>query len=271
MPRRNRGQGDPVVTDPESGSREEDNRHERINIRPKEKEPDQPIHEYIKYFKRIAKINGWSDDISGDIFVAMLGPKDTSVHSFEGQWQTFTELEALLEKKQTPLRELNLAELMNLTKREAESVEALRDRTVHLINVVYPSLDVKQQLLLARDHFLYALPSGLRSQVITSRAESLDEVVNLAGSCSKLCQNDMEASIAATEPKPWKRFEKSGPKNKIICWKCGLPGHVQRFCRRNQGNSVNDVTQSSFQSPEEMCDTDSKNAKQLCSLGQTQL
>lgn len=225
-------------------------------IRAKEKEPGQPISEYILYFKRVMKVNRWEDEIAGEIFSALLGPKDRSLDSLEGKWTGFRELEKLLVKKQEPMREAYLDELMHLKLKEGEGIEDFRNRTAHLVSLVYGNFDCSQQSQIVRDNLLYGLPDELRKQVLAGRAKGLEETISLIASCLSLSKNQNRSCFDVDALARNRRDSQ----RRIKCWSCGKEGHTQRFCRnfkeRNFVNNTEHVGEKEF--------NQDLNGQQLC-------
>ena len=62
----------------------------RLMLRPTEKKPDQQIADYITYFKRVCKVNAWTDEEAGDIFCALLGPTDKTIEALDGVVNVFS-------------------------------------------------------------------------------------------------------------------------------------------------------------------------------------
>jgi len=199
-------------------------------VRPERKEQNQSPLEYMQYFKQVAEINQWEEELAGKIFCTMLGPRDTSISSLRGQWSTLRELEILLRKASEPLRESNLSSLMLAKIQMGERVENLRDRLRNLVALVYSNTDLISQEQITRDHFLYALPQDLREKVMASRANTLDETVNVAASLFK----QMEVNENET------RFPDVSAirVNQSRCYKCGIKGHVAKFCKRQMRTTV---------------------------------
>jgi len=228
-------------------------RGKNVIIRPKEREAKTPILEYLKYFKRVMKVNGWEDEEAGDIFVALLGPADEVVSCFEGKWKTLSELEKLLMESVAPMRDVHLGQLMKLSLKDDETVDDLRNRTVHLVSLVYGKLDEGAQSQIARDHLLFALPLSVQQSVLAAKPKTLEDTVSLAASCIQL-QVDIGFSAAAVgrnvKPFEFNRKQPQGRRelfsrnrNTQVCWNCGLVGHIRQFCRRpterRDTNSIN--------------------------------
>ena len=202
-------------------------------IRPKEKDPQQSISDYLLYFKRIMKVNGWGNDIAGDIFIALLGPSDRVVQTL-GKWTGFAELEALLLKREEPLREAHLAQLMSLKMENHELPSDLRNRVMRLVSIVYGEFSQEHQAKIGRDHFLYALPIELRQHVLAGRPKTFEETVSTAASCASLRKEDLTISSIKGS------FENKGERFRVpmLCWQCGQEGHIRRFCKvRLRANS----------------------------------
>ena len=198
-----------------------------VLIRPKEKMDDQPVLEYLQYFKRIMKVNGWTEDTAGDIFLALLGPKDRTGALLEGTWSTFSELEELLLKQEEPMREANLNKLMNLIL-EDESVEKLRDRVVYLVGLVYGKASSEIQAQIGRDHFLYALPQTLREKILSGRPKSFEDTVSMAASL----QSSVTSVVAPLQSREGytQRSRSDSNKRPIVCYRCKKVGHIARNC-----------------------------------------
>jgi hypothetical protein len=164
-------------------------------VRPKEKEGSQSIFDYVKYFDRVVEANGWNDYEAGKIFPAMLGPADRTLDSFQGRWETFSDIKELLLEKQKPLREAKLAELLHLKIQEGEQVEALRNRTLRIVAETYPDFPQEIQIQLARDHFLHALDDNVRIQVLVAKPTTLEDTVSMAQACTLLIEKSCVSSI----------------------------------------------------------------------------
>ena len=201
-----------------------------VLIRPREKTEDQPVLEYLQYFKRIMKVNGWTEDMAGDIFLALLGPKDRTGALLEGTWNTFSELEELLLKQEEPMREANLNKLMNLILEDG-NVEKLRDRVVYLVGLVYGKASSEIQAQIGRDHFLYALPQKFREKILSGRPKSFEDTVSMAASL----QSSVESVVAPLQSREGfkqtsQRFNSGSEKRPIVCYRCKKIGHIARNC-----------------------------------------
>jgi hypothetical protein len=224
-----------------------------IVIRPKEKQPEQSVLEYVDYFKRVKKVNHWSDKDAGEIFCALLGPADRTIDSLQEKWTTFSELEALLRSKQEPMRDANLADLMQLEMKEYESVDNLRNRVMHLVSLVYGRFSLDVQTQIARDFFLHALPREVKMHVLGARTMTLDDTVNIAKSSMLMSDKSV---VAAYEPRNKERNRESTASrvstakseskksvSEIQCFKCKGYGHISRNCpsKKIAGVQVLDV------------------------------
>ena len=200
-------------------------------VRPKEKGEDQSVLEYLSYFKRIMKVNHWEDDIAGDIFLSLLGPKDHTASMLEGQWEGFQELEQLLYKQEEPMREANLKQLMEIRLCEGESISSLRNRVVHLVSLVYGKTSSMTQLQLARDHFLFALPSKVKDHVLSSRPISLEDTVSVAAS---LFDSFSISTLQNKTRQEKQEYNSSANRSDVRCSLCHRLGHFSRNCRSSQ-------------------------------------
>ena len=162
MPRRGRNQ--------QEGREEpaERNQQEPIrpitHVRPKTKECQQEVGEYILYFDRCIKANGWDDALAGQIFPAMFDAADKTLESLteevlEGGYQA---IKAALMKGQEPLRESKLNKLMNISLGNGENVSTFRSRVVALLSSVYSNFSSEVQQQLSRDHFVHGLPQEIK-------------------------------------------------------------------------------------------------------------
>ena len=228
-------------------------------IRPKEKDEKQSILDYLEYFKRIMRVNHWTNEESGEIFCALLGPNDRSTDSLEGQWTTFSELEELLRSKETPMRDANLTSLMNLSMHDNETVEALRDRTVRLVSLVYSHFSKEVQSQIARDFFLHAIPQDVLLQVLTVSPKTLEDTVSITKSCLMI-QKKQELVVAACNGQSFRdakddqqnsnKQQASGKRKKnnwmseIQCHRCKGIGHIARNCTSKPMASVEDEVSS---------------------------
>ena len=208
-------------------------------VRPVEKKDGTDIVQYLEYFKRIIKVNSWSDEEAGDIFVALLGQSDKSTEGLT--WTSFTDLEAKLKAKDQPLREAHLAKLMALERKDGESASELRDRTVHLVNLVYPTVSPDGREKIVRDFYLYSLPSQLRQRILLGMPVSLEEVVALTASLVELDIVAASKSISMVDEPPGEvnavgtfRQPRRNREDIPECWFCHKRGHVQRDCYRRQ-------------------------------------
>ena len=227
-----------------------------VTVRPKEKDDKTSVTEYMTYFKRIMKVNKWSDQEAGDIFAALLGPNDRSLTGLV--WTSFSNLEEQLKAKDLPMREAHLANLMHIEMQEGETISHLRDRTCHLVEQVYPSMSEVDRGRLARDFFLYALPPDLRKHVLAGRPTSLEDTVSVAASCWDM--RDSSQSVSAMLRGPQRQDRRQGPRKDIVCWFCREKGHIERFCREKRA-----------QMSERRSGTQKGNERQLCSFGGAQL
>jgi hypothetical protein len=234
---RNQHQEEPGNANDETGERTSG----VIKLRPDKKEADQPILDYIDYFKKVVKVNHWNDEEAGDIFCALLGPSDRSVDSLEGQWTTFSELEKLLRSKEESMRDAHLASLMNVRLKDSENMEDLRNRMVRLVSTVYGSFSRNVQSQIARDHFLHALPGDTMIKVLAANPKSLEDTVSIAKSCVTI--QNREVPVAATKEQPnqrnpfWKnensrkrRDHLQSNSKDIQCFRCKGIGHMRKDC-----------------------------------------
>ena len=228
----------------------------RVYVRPKEKEKETPMGEYIQYFERVMNANKWNGEEAGEIFMAMLGPGERALDSLNGQWETFQDLKKLILEKEKPLRDANLTELMRLTLKEAETIESLHNRSVSLVGKCYPTFSQEVQSQLARDHFLHALPEQMRLQVIAAKPDTLEDTVSLAKSSMLLGSMEVvEAAGRGVRNRAVKKFWTNSDNARrkfytnddkvrgIRCYCCQGLGHYQSECpsRRKAANVSEDA------------------------------
>lgn len=232
------------------GNAEESRDEHQIIVRPKEKEPQQSILDYLDYFKRIMRVNHWTDENAGDIFCALLGPNDRCIDALHGEWNSFSELEELLRMKEQPMRDANLTTLMDLTMKENETVDTLRDRIMRLVSLVYGTFTKEQQCQITRDFFLHALPSSIKIQVLGAKPLSLDDTVSIAKS-SQMVAKKMEMEIVAAFDPSKKQYPKQ-KQSSVRCYKCGGIGHMRKDCPNEKfvANIQNEKTCETTVNPE---------------------
>lgn len=227
-------------------------------VRPKEKQDDQPMSDYIRYFERVKSANQWDDSEAGRIFAAMLGPADHTLDAFDGQWESFQDLKHLLLEKIKPLRESKLTELVRLKRKEGEEVSTLKNRAIRLVAEAYSEFPQDIQAQLARDHFLHALSDKTRIQVMAAKPVTLEDTVNMAQACILLVEQEpLELyEIGSKEGKIRQRFPENRTMNKrnfpparptnmnkfnnrrpnVQCYRCQGFGHIQTFCPSSDVN-----------------------------------
>ena len=121
------------------GNSEEEPGGRLVQLRPKTKEIDQAMSEYLMYFKRVVKANCWSDLEAGEVFPALIDPKERTLDSLEGKWTTFSELEILLRNLEEPLRDSKLEDFVRLTfDPSSESVSSFQSKIINFVSVLYP-------------------------------------------------------------------------------------------------------------------------------------
>ena len=220
----------------------------RVAVRPKEKDKDTPMTDYLQYFARVVMANKWNGVEAGEIFVAMLGPGERVLDSLEGQWHTFEELRMLILEKDKPLRDANLTELMRLTLKEDEAIESLQNRTVTLVGKCYPMFSHDVQSQLARDHLLHALPEPVRLQVIIGKPDTLEDTVSLAKSSmllgnsntiatttQKRLQNPLARKFKRADHIDRGKFHRTNDTPRDVrCYCCQGFVHYQRECPSRQ-------------------------------------
>jgi len=258
MPRRGRQNGNVL------GNSEEERGGRLVQLRPKTKEIDQAMSEYLMYFRRVMKANRWGDFEAGEVFPALIDPKERTLDSLEGKWTTFSELEILLRNLEEPLRDSKLEDFVRLTfDPSSESVSSFQSKIINFVSVLYPDLEKSFQNLLARDNFLMKLPNELRSLVLAGRPKEFEDVVAITASCVSSLRD--KGMFAIQDEKPcldpecmivergnticskchrvghveWNcsRGEaSSSPRKEVRCYGCGKFGHIRRYCKSVEGS-----------------------------------
>lgn len=154
------------------------------------------------------------------------------------------------------------SELCSRHRRPGEPLRVLANDIEGLVHRTYCHMPPAIQSELARDHFLQALsPSDLRIQTLLAHPKSLQEALDVATerellgapmvkdavpvNMTNVSQtNSPETSelselIQLVRAATLEKKQRPRPRRQLICWSCGLPGHMARDCpgsRPAQGN-----------------------------------
>lgn len=206
-------------------------------IRPKEKTLDQPIVEFLAYFKRVIRANHWDDLRAGEVFPALLDPQDRVLDGLP-PWTTFTELEELLLSSQRKMRDVNLAELMTMGSekvRDATSLKVYQGRVTYLVDLVYPNFAGPHREQLVRDYLVMGLPDEVRTGVLIA-GKTLDDVVTLASAMLAQSRSGETAAIRSRGQPSGDGSDQRGSKERT-CYRCGKKGHFKYQCHEDLGNA----------------------------------
>lgn len=208
---------------------EEDIPGRKTLVKPEKKDLDTPIVEYLEYFNRIKTANKWSDIEAGEIFPALICPKDRILDGL-GEWTTFTELEGLLRAREECSRDAHLTSLANITRcgqpKDLPSLKEYQNRITQLVTLLYPNFKKSDREQLIRDHFVVGMPSEVQRSLL-SKGKTLDDVVSLS-----------TALFAAREEVSVEVLGREEKRRRQKCFNCGKLGHIARFCRKGNANAL---------------------------------
>ena len=97
-------------------------------VTPVPKKVTDSLSDYIDYFERLSVANTWDDKKMAQIFPSLLEVGNKSLDGFsDATLASFAALKKALLGETEPLRESNLATLMNVSRHNNETLQRLRE------------------------------------------------------------------------------------------------------------------------------------------------
>lgn len=151
-------------------------------VRPQPKRAEDSIAEYVRYFDRVAKANGWSDSQAAQVFPGLLEVGSTDLDDLsEATLGSFSAMKAALIQVEESFREASVqAFFWNMSMREEEKVHDFAKRCRSVVHECYPGFAKSNKDILARDRFVHGLPAYLKSAVLNNRSKKWEEALQSA-------------------------------------------------------------------------------------------
>lgn len=230
-------------------------------VPPVAKKSSDSMPDYIVYFERLSKANGWDDAKQATIFPSLLEVGCKSLDGLsDATLSSFSAIKKSLLGETEPFRESNLAALWHINRRSGETLQDYRERVSGLVEKVYPKFAAANKQCLIRDIFVHSLPSDYQKFLIGVSSTKIEEALN-----SALLYESMRDRVGdANKPKPGnfrnpkndssianqsKSNHSSTGKKDMSCHFCGIRGHFARDCyKKKRASQTVPATQRSVDS-----------------------
>jgi hypothetical protein len=144
----------------------------------------QPWTIWHRMFERIARMNGWKNDLANHMFGLLRGPAlEVACGLPDGDFENYESLVTILDGQFGPGRQAGkyLAELRNRAKKDDENFRVLGRDISRLCSLAYPESTYDERQRHAKIYFVDAIPeTELRMMISTARPNNLDEAICLA-------------------------------------------------------------------------------------------
>ena len=150
-------------------------------IKPEPKRKEDSLGEYLKYFERVAKANGWEDAKAARVFQGMLEVGSSDLDDVDATvLASFKELKAALTPTEDFSREVAVQKFVNLQMKHGEKAEDFLKRCKAAVQECYPSFAKTNKTQLVRDRFVHGLVPQLKHAVLNQRNAKLEEALQAA-------------------------------------------------------------------------------------------
>ena len=213
-----------------------------VTVNPIPKNISNSMTDYVEYFERVSKANGWSDGVQATIFPSLLEVGNRSLVGFsDTTLSSFTAMKRALLGDSEPFRESNLATLMNLSyNSKDESLTAFRERISALIEKCYSRFAAANKQQLIRDYFVHSLPKDYQKFLWSTTTTKIDEALNNALLYESMKpKNEVKDSykgMTQSEQVQQRKYVGNAPinsnrsRNTDACFFCHKTGHYARDC-----------------------------------------
>lgn len=151
--------------------------HVQVRLKTREESMD----EYIRYYERIIRANGYSPKTAAQIFPAVI-ESDSIVQNklaelTEAEREDWAKVKAAIDSGDEPYRDGHVVAFNSLKLLPNEAPEKLKERIQGLIEKIYPRFAKSNKELLLRDKFICSLPDQLRLLVLQQHPKKIEDAV----------------------------------------------------------------------------------------------
>ncbi|KAH9423452.1 hypothetical protein DERP_003731 [Dermatophagoides pteronyssinus] len=210
--------------------------HDHWLIRPVRMEKDDKIDEYIDEFERISEANGWNDERRAIIFKAMLRADSDALQVLnevsESDQKSFRKIKLAYEDKSKHNMMANVMKLMSLQREKNESLQKLLQRTISLVDKVYPNFAKGNKTQLTRNHLIAALDNKIREKIValTEIPKTGNDVVAKA----EAIENASKCNFSRFEDSKSSSSSNQSIKTNKFCDFCNKKGHIEEECYKKK-------------------------------------
>nr|XP_027202239.1 uncharacterized protein LOC113796213 [Dermatophagoides pteronyssinus] len=199
-------------------------------------EKDDKIDEYIDEFERISEANGWNDERRAIIFKAMLRADSDALQVLmdlsESDQKSFRKIKLAYEDKSKHNMMANVMKLMSLQREKNESLQKLLQRTISLVDKVYPNFAKGNKTQLTRNHLIAALDNKIREKIValTEIPKTGNDVVAKA----EAIENASKCNFSRFEDSKSSSSSNQSIKANKFCDFCNKKGHIEEECYKKK-------------------------------------